>query len=211
MPGSRHVLTGHPHERSGKVRQSRGRGFVGEDTRVELLRQPLPGAAFDPIGEAEAFVIYFDSQVHATVRRNRDRRRESVGLNLVRQAAHDAHVFADSRVVRDVEVVELAAVVVTDETRHLLEVLRLYLDSRRGAVAERLLTTCDESLAKLTADGFSPVQSKVAGTGGQAEELVRKWRAQPLKGRRQSRPIEVFAQVHRSETGVAGARAPSPR
>ena len=63
---------------------------------------------------------------------------------------------------RDVEVVELRAVVVADESRHLLEVPRLDVDDRRGAVAVRLLAPRDERLAELAADGLAAEQTQMA-------------------------------------------------
>jgi hypothetical protein len=48
-------------------------------------------------------------------------------------------VFVERLVAREIQVVELGAVVVTDETGHLLEMFRLELDHRGGTVAECLL------------------------------------------------------------------------
>ena len=73
-----------------------------------------------------------------------DGRREGVGLRRIRQAGHHAQVFADGFVVRDVEVMELCAVVIADQAGHLLKMFRLELDDRRRAVAMRLLTARDE-------------------------------------------------------------------
>ena len=42
---TRHVLAGHADERTRKVWQTRRCGFVGEDARVELLRNPGPISA----------------------------------------------------------------------------------------------------------------------------------------------------------------------
>ena len=41
---SRQVLTGHPDEGAGEVREAGRRRLVGQDARVELLRQPVPVA-----------------------------------------------------------------------------------------------------------------------------------------------------------------------
>ena len=53
-------------------------------------------------------------------------------------------MFADCLVARDVEVMELRAVVVADEAGDLLEMLRLEFDDRGGAEAMRLLAARDE-------------------------------------------------------------------
>ena len=135
-----------------KFGKPRRRGLVGEDARVELLRQPLPVATLHLISKVEPLVVHLDAEAHAPASRNRKRRREHIGLDLVRQARHHAHVFADRLVMRDVEIVELRAVVVADESGHLLEVLRLELDDGAGAVAVRLLASRDECLAELAAD-----------------------------------------------------------
>ena len=122
-------------------------------------------AALDLVAEAEPLVIHFDSEMHAPARRDRDWRREDIGLDLVGQTGHHAQVFADALVMRDVEIVELRAVVVADETRHLLEMSRLDLDHRGGAETVGLLPPRDERLAKLAADGLSTVESQVTRAG----------------------------------------------
>ena len=119
---------------------------------------------FDLVGEAEPLVVHFDAQMHPMARRDSERRREHVGLHLVWQTGHHAQVFADALVVRDVEIVELRAVVVADESRHLLEVPWLDVDDCRGAVAMRLLPSRDERLAKLAADGLATEEPQMAGT-----------------------------------------------
>ena len=90
-----------------------------------------------------------------------NRRREHVGLHLIRQHVITRRCLPDGLVMRDVEVVELRAVVVADEPRHLLEVLRLELDDRRRAEAVRLLPPRDERLAELAADRLATVETQV--------------------------------------------------
>jgi hypothetical protein len=63
-------------------------------------------------------------------------------------------VFVERLVAREVEVVELGAVVITDEAGHLLEMLGLELDHGGGAVAEGLLPPGDEGLFERAPDGF---------------------------------------------------------
>ena len=72
-------------------------------------------------------------------------------------------VLPDRLVVRDVEVVELGAVVVADQARHLLEVLGLEVHHGRGAEAVRLLAPRDQRLAEQAADRLAAVEAQVAG------------------------------------------------
>ena len=120
--------------------------FVGENAGVELLRQPAPVVvhAFDAIGEVESLVIHFDAQMHGLAGGDGDGRREGVGLRRVGHAGHHAQMFADGLVVREVEVVELGAVVVADQPGQLLEMFRLEFDDRGRAEAMRLLAARDE-------------------------------------------------------------------
>ena len=53
-------------------------------------------------------------------------------------------MFADGLVVREVEVMELGAVVVADQPGQLLEMFRLELDDRGGAEAMGLLAPRDQ-------------------------------------------------------------------
>lgn len=46
-------------------------------------------------------------------------------MNLIGQARHHTDVLAPLRIERDVEVVELGAVVIADQACHLLETVRL--------------------------------------------------------------------------------------
>jgi hypothetical protein len=52
---------------------------------------------------------------------------------------HHAQMFAEHLVAREMEVMKLRAVVVTDEARALLKMFRLELDDRGRAEAMRLL------------------------------------------------------------------------
>ena len=63
----------------------------------------------------------------------------------------------DHVVVGDVQVVELARVVVADESGHLLKVLGLELDEVDGGVAVRLLPPCDQRLPEQAADRLAAV------------------------------------------------------
>ncbi len=119
----------------------------------------------DLVAKAQALVIHFDLEMHAPARRDRDWRCEDIGLDLVGHTGHHAKVLADALVVRDVEIVELRAVVVADETRHLLKMSRLDLDHRAGAETVRLLAPRDERLAKLAADRLSTVEAQVTRAG----------------------------------------------
>ena len=53
-------------------------------------------------------------------------------------------MFPDGFIVRQVEVMELGAVVIADEARGLLEVTRRHVDEGRRAIAVRLLAPGDE-------------------------------------------------------------------
>ena len=57
-------------------------------------------------------------------------------------------MLPDALVMRDVEIVKLRAVVVADETRHLLKMSRLDLNHRAGAETVRLLAPRNERLPK---------------------------------------------------------------
>ncbi len=92
---------------------------------------------------------------------------------------------------RDVQVVELGAVVVADESCRLLEVPRLELHRRDGGVTMRLLSARHEALPEQAADGLAAEQPQVPGTRGKAEQLLRIWRAQPLEIDGQLRAVEV--------------------
>ena len=57
---------------------------------------------------------------------------------------------------------KLGAVVVADEARHLLEVIRLEIDRGRGAETVRLLPARDECLREETADGLAAEQAQMS-------------------------------------------------
>src|SRR5581483_10595415 len=100
---------------------------------------------------------------------------------------------ADFGIVGDVEVVELAAVVIADESGHLLEAVGVEVDHGGGAVAVRLLSARHERLAEEAADGLAAVEAQVPGTLGEAEELLGVRRAEPLEVERQSGAVEILA------------------
>src|SRR5688572_2450451 len=120
------VLTCHTHERAGEVGQAWCRGFVGENAGIEQLRQPLPRGSADAVGEVQSFVVHVDAQLDRHAISNGNWRREGVGGHLVGQRRHDAQMLT-AFVARDVEIMKLAAVVVADQSCHLLEVLWLEL------------------------------------------------------------------------------------
>src|SRR4030095_4634933 len=98
---------------------------------------------------------------------------------------------------RNVQVMEFGAVVVANQPRLLLVVLRLELYRRRSAVAMRLLPPREGGLSKHAARRLAPEQAQVAGPRVQAEQLVRPRRAQPLKLDGQRRVVAVFARWRR--------------
>ena len=164
--------------------------------RTGCWRRTIPAAssrpAADAVREAQALVIHFHAQFDAA-RRNRDRRREEIGLRQVRHARHHAHVPAVLLVVRYVQIVELRRVVVTHEPRRLLEVRRLELHRGDRAVAMCLLTTRHQRLPENTADGFAAIQPQVPGACAQAEQFLGPRRAQPLEVDGQLAAVEVLA------------------
>ena len=82
-------------------------------------------------------------------------------VDLIGKRRHHAQMPA-AVVARQVEVVELGAVVVADEAGHLLEVLRLELHERRRAEAVGLLTPRHERLREQAPDRLAPVEAQVA-------------------------------------------------
>ena len=76
----------------------------------------------------EALVVHLDPQMHGHAAGDGDRRRKDIRLKLVGEAGHYANVFPQRGVMRDVEVVKLAAVVIADQAGHLLERIRLEVD-----------------------------------------------------------------------------------
>src|ERR1035437_7921038 len=104
--------------------------------------------------------------MHRRSRGNPDRRAENIRLKLVGQTRHDTDVLTQLRVVRDVEVVKLAAVVITDQAGHLLEPVRLELHHRRGAEAVRLLAPGDQGLPEEAAQRLAAVKAQMSGAFG---------------------------------------------
>jgi hypothetical protein len=133
--------------------------------------------------------------MHAPARRDRYRSCEDIGLNLVGHAGHHSKVPADALVMRDVEIVKLGTVVVTEEPRHLLKMSRFELNYRAGAETVGLLAARNEGLPKEAPDRLSTVEAQVTRAGAKAEELIRPGRSQPLKLHRQLGTVEVFADL----------------
>src|SRR5262245_42373823 len=102
-------------------------------------------------------------------------------------------MFADRLIVRQIQVVELRAVVVADETGHLLTRRRLGVHDGRRTEAMRLLTPRDERLAELATNRLASVEAQMSRSRGETEQLLGPRRAQPLKRDRQRRPIELLA------------------
>src|ERR1043166_1192587 len=119
--------------------------------------------------------------MHRFARWDLDRWSERVRLRGIRHAGHHAQMFTQGFVVRKVKVMELGAVVVADEAGELLKIFRLELDHRRDADAMRLLSSSYQRLSEQAAHRFPAMESKVTGTGGEAENFLRPRRAQPLE------------------------------
>src|SRR5687768_10842456 len=94
---------------------------------------------------------------------------------------------------REVEIVELAAVVVADQSCHPLEVLWLELDDRRCAEAVGLLAARDERLREHAADRLAAVEPQMARTHLQAEQVFRPRSSQPLEVDRQYSLTELLS------------------
>jgi hypothetical protein len=109
-------------------------------------------------------------------------------------------MFAEGLVVREVEVVELGAVVVADQPGELLEMLGLELDDRRGAEAMGLLAAGDEGLPVQAAQRFASEQSQKTGPRGEAEDFLRMVCA--AIGSRGAVPVEPKSFCPPSGTGV---------
>src|ERR1051325_6148146 len=172
---AREILTRHADECPGEIRQPRRARLIGEDAGVELLRKPLPPSLLHAIREAQPLVVHFNAEFDRHTFGDGDRRCERVRGHLIGKCRHHTNMFAAFLVARDVEVVELGAVVVAHETGHLLEVLRFELHDRRRAVAMRLLTTGDERLPEEAADCLATVKAEVPLPLAEAEQLVRPW------------------------------------
>src|SRR4029453_10199591 len=109
------------------------------------------------------------------------------------------NALPDGVVVRDVQVVELGAVVVTRQSSHLLEGFGLEFHDRRDAGAGRLLPTATQRLTELTADRFPAEQPEMSRPRGQTEQLVGPWRSQPLEIDRELGSVEILARRSRRD------------
>src|SRR4051812_15665619 len=69
----------------------------------------------------------------------------------------------------------------------------------------RLLTSGDERLLEVAADGLTTEKAEVAAARGERKDFVRPWRAKPLELDRQRRRIEVIARG-RSRKGMGRQR-----
>ncbi len=125
-----------------------------------------------PEGEAEAFVVDFHAQLDAAVG-DRDRCGEGVGLRRIGQRRHHPDVAADFVVVADMEIMELGAVVISDQPRRLLEMLGREVHRARCRIAEILLAPRDQRLGEQAADRLAAEQAEMAGARGQAEDRDR--------------------------------------
>ena len=94
-------------------------------------------------------------------------------------------MFADSFIVRQVDVMEFRAVVVTDEAGHLLKMLGLEFNDRGGADAMGLLAARDEGLLERGAKRLAAEETQKTGPRGDTENFLGPWRAQPLEIDRQ--------------------------
>src|ERR1043166_5332653 len=106
-------------------------------------------------------------------------------------------MFPDGFIVREVEVMELGAVVIADEAGELLEMLRLKLDDGRRAVAMGLLTTRDQRLTEEAAKRLPTEEAEKSWAGREAEDLVRPRRAEPLEVDWQLGRVEIFTHERR--------------
>src|SRR5678809_948335 len=102
---------------------------------------------------------------------------------------------------------KLGAVVIADETRHLLKVIRLEVDHRYGAEAVRLLPARDQCLSEETADRLPAEQPQMAFSGTQTEHPVGIRCPEPLKPDRQRLRIELLARRRRRRSARRNARA----
>ena len=68
-------------------------------------------------------------------------------------------MFAMRLVVAEMQVMKLVAAIVADKARRLLEMRRLEIHERAGAVAEGLLTPRHQALGEQAADGFAAVKA----------------------------------------------------
>ena len=161
---------------------------------------PISVLAFNTIGEVESFVVNFHAQMHGPTRGHCNRGCEGIGLCGIWQAGHDAQMFAMAFVVSQVEIVELAAVVVTNEPCHLLIVFRFKLHDCLSSDTMRLLTPGHEGLSKRAADRVAAKEAKVSRAFNQAEDLTGPRRAQPLKLHGQLLRVEVFTNRRRRKT-----------
>src|SRR6185436_17724412 len=117
--------------------------------------------------------------------------------HLIGKGRHDAKMLAGALVTRDVEVVELGAVVVADQAGHLLEMVRFALDDRRRAEAMRLLPPRDQRLLEEAADGLPTVEAQMSRPRPETEQVVGRRPAQPLKCDRKRLVVELLANRRR--------------
>src|ERR1019366_6238061 len=83
---------------------------------------------------------------------------------------------------------------------------RLELHRRRGGVTVRLLPPRHQRLPEQTTQRFPPVQPQVSRPLRQTEQLLRPWRPQPLKVRRQFLAVELVPPRRRREDTRRQAR-----
>ena len=150
----------------------RGGGLVGQDTGVELLRQPLPVAAVRR--DTRSTGARNPPRRAAPPARRRNRRSARVKASDCTWSGRPTSRARACRQPRHARRTGSGtwAVVVADQPGHLLEVLAARTPRRRGAEAVRLLPPRDQRLAEQAADRLAAVQAQVAGPRGQAEQLV---------------------------------------
>src|ERR1035437_1788150 len=157
--GTGQVLATNADKGTGEIGRSRRRRLVRQDARIQWTGQPGPLAAGDAVREIEALEIDFHAQMHRRSRGNPDRRAENIRLKLVGQTRHDPDVLTQLRIVRDVEVVKLAAAVIADQAGHLLEAVGLELHHGRGGEAVRLLAAGNQGLAEEATQRLAAVKA----------------------------------------------------
>src|ERR1041385_8439808 len=109
--------------------------------------------------------------MNSFARRDWNGRRECVGQRGVWYRGHDAQMFPNHFIVGNIQIVKLRAIVVADEAREMLKMLRLEFEDGGSGKAVRLLTTSNKRLAEETSNCFAPEEAKVAGTSSQTQKL----------------------------------------